>query len=116
MPLTLSTDDAGIFDTDIANECVVAIQNFDLQYSELKSISYTSVTASFMDDDKKIALLEDLDNEFQAFETQYTAKSGKSKRRRGPKRPGVRQLRESQALKSCSVLKSYTLFNFTFSL
>jgi adenosine deaminase len=71
IPLTLSTDDEGMFNTDIVQECVTAIEHSDIQYSELKKISYTAVTASFADDDTKNALLKELDSEFEDFEAQY---------------------------------------------
>mmetsp|Transcript_22758 Transcript_22758/g.56222 ORF Transcript_22758/g.56222 Transcript_22758/m.56222 type:complete len:578 (+) Transcript_22758:164-1897(+) len=76
MPLSLSTDDEGMFHTDIVNECVVAIQNFDIQYSELKGISYTAVTSSLADNSTKEALLEQLDSEFEAFERVEEASLG----------------------------------------
>jgi len=71
VPLTLSTDDEGMFHTDIANECEIAILNSDIQYSELKQLSYNSVTASFANSTVKESLLSELDAKFESFEASY---------------------------------------------
>jgi len=68
IPIALSTDDEGMFDTDIANECVLAISNSNVQYSELKATSYTSVTASFANEKIKDSLMTKLDAKFKSFE------------------------------------------------
>ncbi len=70
IPLTLDTDDKGRM---FNNECVVVVEHSNIQYSELKAISYTAVTTLFADEDKKDALLMELDSEFEAFEAQYGA-------------------------------------------
>lgn len=57
IPLTLYTDDEGMFNTDIVHECVVVVEHSNIQYSELKAISYTAVTTLFADEDTKDALL-----------------------------------------------------------
>jgi len=75
IPIALSTDDEGMFDTDIANECVLAISNSNVQYSELKATSYTSVTASFANETIKDSLMTKLDAKFLSFEASYEAPS-----------------------------------------
>lgn len=68
MPVSLSTDDEGMFRTDIANECRIAVTNTDIQYSELAALSRNAITESFASDDVKKTLLEGLEAEFVAFE------------------------------------------------
>jgi hypothetical protein len=46
------------------------VEHSNIQYSELKAISYTAVTTLFADEDTKDALLMELDSEFEAFEAQ----------------------------------------------
>jgi len=75
IPISLSTDDEGVFHTDIANECEVAIFNSDIQYSELKAISYTAVTASFANETVKDSLTTALNDKFLSFEASYEAPS-----------------------------------------
>mmetsp|Transcript_47658 Transcript_47658/g.53118 ORF Transcript_47658/g.53118 Transcript_47658/m.53118 type:complete len:562 (+) Transcript_47658:208-1893(+) len=75
IPIALSTDDEGMIDTDIANECVLAISNSNVQYSELKATSYTSVTASFANETIKDSLMTKLDAKFLSFEASYEAPS-----------------------------------------
>ena len=76
IPIALSTDDEGMFHTDIAHECVLAVQNTDIQYSELKQISYSSVEALFAEESLKSRLLEKLDAKFEAFETKMLQEDG----------------------------------------
>lgn len=69
--MTLSADDEGMHGTDVAKECALAIEHSDIQYSELKAMSYTAVTASFADTDIKTELLAELDARFEVFEADY---------------------------------------------
>ena len=64
-----------MFHTDIANECEVTIFNSDIQYSELKAISYTAVTWSFANETVKDSLTTALNDKFLSFEASYEASS-----------------------------------------
>lgn len=68
LPTSLSTDDEGMFNTDINHECIRAIRESTIQYSELKQMSYNGIKTAFVDDNKKEALIVKLDKQFVAFE------------------------------------------------
>ena len=68
LPVSLSTDDEGIFETDISNECVIAINHTDIVHAELKAMSFNSVATSFAAPDIRSALTRQLETDFQRFE------------------------------------------------
>ena len=71
LPVSLSTDDEGIFVTDITNEYMIAISYTDITHEELKQMSYNSITTSFADDVLKAELMNQLDEEFERFEAKW---------------------------------------------
>lgn len=71
IPVSLSTDDEGMFRTDIANECAVAVSNTDIQYSEMVALSRNSVLESFAGSGTKARLLATLKKELAAFEASF---------------------------------------------
>lgn len=70
VPISFSTDDEGIFETDISQECMIIIQNSDISYAELIDMVFSSISASFATEDEKIQMslrfMESLTS-FQAF-------------------------------------------------
>ncbi len=68
LPVSLSTDDEGIFDTDIKNECVMVIKETDISYDEFKQMSYNSIEYSFATESDKKLLLTILNQRFIDFE------------------------------------------------
>lgn len=68
LPVSLSTDDEGIFQTDIINECTVAVGQTDVTYYEYKEMAYNSIRTSFAADDVKQRLLQELTARFTSFE------------------------------------------------
>jgi len=68
LPVSLSTDDEGIFGTDISNECVIAINHTDITHAELKAMSFNSLATSFAAPDIRSALTRQLEADFQHFE------------------------------------------------
>lgn len=77
LPVSLSTDDEGIFETTINTECEKAIEHFDIQYSEFKKMSYNSIETAFIDDSTKATLIKKLDQQFSDFEDKWSANYGK---------------------------------------
>jgi len=71
LPVSLSTDDEGIFDTDINRECELAIAKTDITYAELKAMAFNSLSTSFASDEDKKSLLGILSARFQQFETRW---------------------------------------------
>ena len=68
LPVSLSTDDEGIFQTDINNECVVAVGQTDVTYYEFKEMAFNSIRTAFAADDVKQRLLNKLTARFDSFE------------------------------------------------
>jgi adenosine deaminase CECR1 len=68
LPVSLSTDDEGIFDTDIQNECELAVAQTDITYAELKKMSYNSISASFASTSDKRLLRKRLHESLLRFE------------------------------------------------
>ena len=68
---SLSTDDEGMFETDINREYEEAILNSDITYAELKQMVFNSIEASFADPTTKRALLKKLVRDFRVFEAKY---------------------------------------------
>jgi adenosine deaminase CECR1 len=68
VPVSLSTDDEGIFDTDIQQECVHAVTETDVTYAELKQMAVNSIETSFANDTDKAQLKSRLLNDFLQFE------------------------------------------------
>ncbi|MBI9088695.1 MAG: hypothetical protein JEZ12_05730 [Desulfobacterium sp.] len=71
LPVSLSTDDEGIFVSDITKECKIAITHTDITHEELKQMSYNSIETSFADDAVKTRLLKKLDEDFAGFEARW---------------------------------------------
>jgi len=72
LPVSLSTDDEGMFVTDITNECKVAISYTDITHKEFKQMSYNSIKTSFADEAVKTSLLKKLDEDFARFEAKWS--------------------------------------------
>ena len=68
LPVSLSTDDEGIFETDINHECEIAVEQTDITYAEFKQMAFNSITTSFASDSDKQALLGKLTDNFNKFE------------------------------------------------
>ena len=76
LPVSLSTDDEGIFESTIDDDCQLAIDHSDVTYSELKQMSYNSIATSFAEDATKTALKAALDQDFSQFEAVWTPTVG----------------------------------------
>lgn len=68
LPVSLSTDDEGIFEIDINHECQVAIEQTDVTYFEFKQMAFNSIQTSFATDEVKGRLLSGLEKQFRDFE------------------------------------------------
>lgn len=75
IPVSLSTDDDGILQTDPNRECTRAIQETDITYFEIKQLSYNSIRNAFLSEAEKTALKKQLDVEFKGFESQWSIHS-----------------------------------------
>ena len=68
---SLSTDDEGILDTDINQECTLAIEKTDINYAELKQMGYNSIDTSFAPADLKAKLRGQLEADYSVFEKHW---------------------------------------------
>lgn len=73
LPVSLSTDDEGIFETNINRECRLAIGKTDVTYHEMKQMAFNAITTSFAHDIDKQRLKQRLRQAFEEFEKKYTA-------------------------------------------
>jgi adenosine deaminase CECR1 len=71
IPVSLSTDNDGIFDTNRSKECIAAVSTTDVSYNELRALSYNSITTSFASNATKQVLINDLNSRFIDFEKEY---------------------------------------------
>jgi adenosine deaminase CECR1 len=68
IPVALSTDDRGMWDSVMTDEFFVAVREFNLSWDEIKTLSRNSLKFSFVQEDTKQALLKTYDKRISAFE------------------------------------------------
>ncbi len=68
LAVSLSTDDEGIFETDINHECELAVNQTDISYTEVKQLAFNSIQTSFANEKDKSALKIQLIESFSKFE------------------------------------------------
>jgi adenosine deaminase len=71
IPVSFSTDDEGMFVTDITHDILLAVLHTDINYAELKQMTYNSIDMCFADNDLKKKLLIDLDQRYAKFESKW---------------------------------------------
>lgn len=77
IPVSLSTDDEGMFNTNISKECVMAVKKTDIDYGELKAMSFNSIKNSFASKNLKKTLSAKLREQFQLFEDKWVIPNSK---------------------------------------
>jgi adenosine deaminase CECR1 len=68
IPVALSTDDRGMWDSTMTDEFFVAVSEFDLTWDEIKTLSRNSLQYSFVDAETKQKLLQDFESRMAKFE------------------------------------------------
>lgn len=68
LPVSLSTDDEGIFGIDIDHECEIAVEQTDMTYAEFKQMTFNSIATAFASDADKQMLTVKLTDKFREFE------------------------------------------------
>ena len=68
LKVSLSTDDEGIFKTNINQECEKAILNTDVTYAEMKQMAFNAIDAAFISEGEKQPLREKLNSQYAEFE------------------------------------------------
>lgn len=70
IPVSLNTDDAGIFGSDITEEFARAVEAHpDLSWDELKQLARNSLEHAFVEDSTKAKLIQNWQTQMAAFET-----------------------------------------------
>jgi len=67
IPITLCTDDRGLWGSTLTDEFYAAVTSFDLSWEEVKKISRNSLEYSFADDTTKEKLLDSYDSRISQF-------------------------------------------------
>lgn len=74
VPVALSTDDRGMFDSNITDEFFVAVKEFNLSWDEVKTLSRNSLQYGFMDAKTKENQLKSYSKRIQKFEQTFKRK------------------------------------------
>lgn len=70
IPVALSTDDRGMWDSTMTDEFFVAVSEFDLSWNEIKTLSRNSLSHSFAEPKLKQELLDNFDKRMAKFDVQ----------------------------------------------
>jgi len=68
VPVALSTDDRGMWDSNMTDEFFIAVKEFNLSWSELVLLGRNSLTYSFADDETRGNLVQEFERRITAFE------------------------------------------------
>jgi len=74
VPVALSTDDRGMWDSDMTDEYYVAVHEFNLSWEELVTVGRNSLKFSFVDEPTKQRLMGEYDKRIQRFAQQFQSK------------------------------------------
>lgn len=74
IPVALSTDDRGMWDSNLTDEFYVAVKEFNLSWQEILSLSENSLQHAFVEDAIKQTLLEDYRRRISAFAKRFKSK------------------------------------------
>ena len=71
IPVALSTDDRGMWDSNMTDEYFVAVREFNLSWNELVQLGRNSLRFAFVDAATKARLLADYEQRIAAFEAAF---------------------------------------------
>jgi len=74
VPVALSTDDRGMWDSNLTDEYFVAVREFNLSWEEIVLLGRNSLKFSFVDEATKAKLLASYEKRVQAFAQNYQRK------------------------------------------
>lgn len=78
IPVALSTDDRGMWDSTMTDEFFVAVTELDLTFDEVRTLSRNSLSHAFVDAGTRQSLLSDFDTKIAQYERQVS-RSGVAK-------------------------------------
>jgi adenosine deaminase len=73
VPVCLSTDDRGMWDSNMTDEYMTAVTAFHLSWEEVVHLGRTSLEFAFVESDVKERLLAEYGRDVKAFEAKYAA-------------------------------------------
>lgn len=71
IPVALSTDDRGMWDSTMTDEYFVAVKEFNLSWEEVVQLGYNSIKHAFLDEREKQKLLSNYENRVSTFEEAF---------------------------------------------
>jgi len=74
IPVALSTDDRGMWDSNMSDEYFVAVREFNLSWEEMTQLGRNSLKYSFLDEPTKQRLLANYEKRLQAFQQTFQNK------------------------------------------
>lgn len=74
IPVALSTDDRGMWDSNLTDEYFVAVKEFNLSWEEMVQLGRNSLKYSFLDEPSKQKLLAEYEKRVQTFAQQFQSK------------------------------------------
>ena len=78
IPVALSTDDRGMWDSNLTDEFFVATKEFNLSWAEIKQLNVNSLEHAFVDEETKQKLVTRYHERVNAFERSLTRKGMKT--------------------------------------
>ena len=73
VPVALSTDDRGMWDSTLTDEFFVAVTEYNLTWQEIERLSRNSLRHSFLEEAEKAALLNDYTQRIEQFVASFRA-------------------------------------------
>ncbi len=71
IPVALSTDDRGMWDSNMTDEFFVAVKEFNLSWPEILTLSRNSLAYGFMEDELKTRLLAEFEQRIARFQRDF---------------------------------------------
>jgi adenosine deaminase CECR1 len=87
IPVCLSTDDRGMWDSNMTDEWFTAVKEFHLSWGEVEKLGRYSLEFAFVSDEVKQKLLEGYESELAEFEAEYGGGDWRQKAALVPLRP-----------------------------
>ena len=78
IPVALSTDDRGMWDSTMTDEFFVAVKEFNLSWQELDLLNKNSIQYGFLPEEEKLKLLREYDKRKTTFSRRYISGKGHS--------------------------------------
>lgn len=71
IPVALSTDDRGMFNSNLTDEFFIAVKTFNLSWQEVIKLSHNSLAYSFLSEQDKQQILKKFDRNINSFQQKF---------------------------------------------